>query len=791
MRATALEKSVQASGEGPAPTARPGWQQRWQVPTFLLGVLMLAVALARPLLRGERESKEQVPAGPDLQDAMQALDDGRVEEARLLARRILREGSGGEGSSGGPALVLGLADCLDAEKLDRSSAAPLYTQAAAHLGEASRRGVPEDLTDLMAFYLGKSLYEVGEAAESRPWLRQAAERYPPREVEALHLLAESLLSGDSDQIVEALEVNDGLLRRKLSREDMDRAVYQRGRILLALGRPADAREVLRRISPESSYGKRTTVARSKALVFDEEYGAAIKLLEPLSIDSTLDGTLAAQVDYLLGLSHRALGSTDRALAAFDRVHDDSPVSDEAVAASLEQAEILHSEDRVREALVAYAAALEGINRPEAFRNRWLTLERFRERLGEGWQTLFDDGLFAEALELAAHMEAVVGPTESTHLQARTLERWGRDQLRQAESLGIGPSESLREEAHGHLVQAGEAYRRLADLRRATHHYPDDLWNSAWTLFDGSDYRRAADTFAEFLATNPMGRRTQALVGAGRALMGLDQFAEALKHFEKCRELDPKDPARFTAEYLRGQCYLKLGKLDEAEDAFRGNLEGGLLNPTAVEWRNSLQALGRLLFKTKRYEEAIQKLTEAVARYPHEPQALEGRYLIAEAHRLSADAPLESLKSARSDAAREHYRQELRRQLGSALDGYRALKDDLLAKEMIDGLSPDQEALLRNCFFAEGECLYRMGQFQQAIDAYSAAANRYQQRPEVLDAYVRIANCYRSLGRAAEARNTLEQARLAMDRIPEEAFWSPAASLSRSEWIDWLQWAIQQ
>ena len=81
------------------------------------------------------------------------------------------------------------------------------------------------------------------------------------------------------------------------------------------------------------------------------------------------------------------------------------------------------------------------------------------------------------------------------------------------------------------------------------------------------------------------------------------------------------------------------------------------------------------------------------------------------------------------------------------DGYNSL---------ITGLSEQQEAqhwpteaaILRNCYFGRADALFDLGEYDDAIQAYSAATNRYQHDPESLEAYVQIASCHRRMGRAS-------------------------------------------
>ena len=82
--------------------------------------------------------------------------------------------------------------------------------------------------------------------------------------------------------------------------------------------------------------------------------------------------------------------------------------------------------------------------------------------------------------------------------------------------------------------------------------------------------------------------------------------------------------------------------------------------------------------------------------------------------------------------------------------------------------------------ARADALFDMGKYEDAIQAYSAATNRYQHEPESLEAYVQIASCHRRMGRISEARGTLEQARVVLQRIRADADFTKTTRLARQD-----------
>jgi tetratricopeptide (TPR) repeat protein len=103
------------------------------------------------------------------------------------------------------------------------------------------------------------------------------------------------------------------------------------------------------------------------------------------------------------------------------------------------------------------------------------------------------------------------------------------------------------------------------------------------------------------------------------------------------------------------------------------------------------------------------------------------------------------------------------------------------------MTAHQRAILRNSRFALGETLYLLGQYDEALRAYQSAANAYPNYPEVLEAFAEIANVYKRKDRPTETRAALEQARLALRRIPQQADYTRTTNYDRKQWEEMLLW----
>jgi tetratricopeptide (TPR) repeat protein len=271
--------------------------------------------------------------------------------------------------------------------------------------------------------------------------------------------------------------------------------------------------------------------------------------------------------------------------------------------------------------------------------------------------------------------------------------------------------------------------------------------------------------------------------------------------------------------LESQAWQEKGNLAKAKQLLTDNLYRFALTPKSTDWRDSLYSLGRLHYRegceleTKSraagvdqldedlkkeglklleqsyaaFQEAIRTLTEAVERYPEALQALEARYWIAEAYRHAAIWPRKKLAVTNIETSRLALNRQIQQELEAALNQYQALLTELSEEQSMLRRSAVELAMLRNCYFGKADALYDLGRYDEAIRAYSDATNRYQHDPESLEAYVQIANCYRRLKRPGEARGTIEQARVVLQRIRPDADFLRTTRLDRQAWNNLLDW----
>jgi tetratricopeptide (TPR) repeat protein len=107
--------------------------------------------------------------------------------------------------------------------------------------------------------------------------------------------------------------------------------------------------------------------------------------------------------------------------------------------------------------------------------------------------------------------------------------------------------------------------------------------------------------------------------------------------------------------------------------------------------------------------------------------------------------------------------------------------ELTLKSAATALDPLERALLRNCYLLRGDVLFSMREYEQALDVFRNASSVYQNDPIALNAYLQIAWCHRRLNQLEEARGAIEQAKMVLGRLPEEAEFTAATGMQRQHW----------
>jgi len=820
----------------------PAWvnANRWKA--AVVGKVFLSIMVASAIVyRLANGPGTMSLEGISLEEALKKLDAADYGQAQEIAERLRTCPAFPVEELGGPMFVLGAATAYEAEsKWDRRGSVRLYLAAARLLEDAGKRGLPPDRQGEGLLLLGKSLLEADKQAQSLPVLLQAHEANPSSQAEIRTLLARAYLEQQPANPQEALNWNEKYLSDKmLSPMQRDAGLLQQARILYQLGDTENCRRSLNSIGT-TDYRSEAIAIQGRLLIYEGDrlikdpalvasneneakaaakYNEAVEMLRQAKGRDAVPTQATRTCSYLLGVAFRNLKDLRAAREQFGRTHKLYFGTAEGLAAGLFEAEVLRELGEGEEAVAAYRGTLRNAGSGKRFRNQWLSLDELRDRILNAYRYYVANEQFDLAIGLTRSLSPRFETDLATQLRAEAQHRWAESLIHQAKSLPQSKAAPLRAEARGHLRMAGRTYARLAQLHLAKRSYPDDLWHSAECFLKGHDFENALLTFEKYLDNERPSRSARALVGMGEALLALDRPKEALRDLLEYVEFHSKDPASYHARLLASSACQEIGQLDQAKQLLQENLYHEDLTPKSPEWRDSLFALGKLLYtegceresasreigiesndpdavkagfkelekSVSAFQKAIHRLSEAIARYPDAPLVIEAQYMVADADRRSAKLPQKKVAAATNDTTRGEYVKQFKENLNAALEAYGELEKLLNQRKDETELTVMEEAILRNCYFSQGSILFDLEEYEEAIEKYSTATNEHQRSPEALEAFVQIANCYHRLNRPTEARGTVEQAKVVLKRIPPDAPFNETTRYSREEWEQVLQW----
>ena len=780
----------------------PGWikSHRILAVTIFGGMLVMAtVPFVLLALLGHEE--EVLSPEERLELAFAALDSGDRETAEMHAEQLRAANHLHIEDASGPSYILGV---LAGERADENwskSQRAMHLLAATLLEEAHDRGFPRSRESEGVYLLGRHLYLAGKVAACRLPLNEAIRLKHARTPEILGLLVEANLRDPEPRLQEALAYNSKYLDHPgHSPDDRQSAILQRGRIQLLLGDLPGCRKTLEQIPATSNLRSEVAILRGHALMHEaeamhdgaaakasaaEKYREAIAILRGAQERDTLRNQSTPKAMYLVGRCYVKLADSRAALAQFQSILKRYPDSPEAAATDFQVAELQRNLGHAEEAVAGYRRALEVVGQGDEVSHPWLSLGEVRTACQAAYEEFLKQRHFAAAIEMAKVQAPLVTPARALQLEAGAHRAWGRSLSEQA--LAAAPAEvpTLEEQSYSQFRHAGRVYMRLAAARFTTRDYPDDLWNGAESYLDGHDYKNAIKLIEEYLKIELRRRRAMALVGLGEALLAQDHPDEALTALKRSIDDYPRDPAIFKARLLASAAYLAKGSVEPAEAALLANLNDSPLAPASQEWRDSLFALGRLLYRAGRYQDAIARLDEAVNRYPTDGQSLDARYLLAAAYAQAACAAQNDTTTQSTTHQRQTHGQQIEQSWRAALVQNDKLLQEILKRQDEKPLSEVEKAMLRNGYFGRAEALFALVRYEEAIHAYSDVVNRYQNEPEVLDAYLQLSECYRRLQQPLEARSALEQAKIALAQLKDNAPFTEVTNYRRDEWTHLL------
>ncbi len=357
----------------------------------------------------------------------------------------------------------------------------------------------------------------------------------------------------------------------------------------------------------------------------------------------------------------------------------------------------------------------------------------------------------------------------------------------------GAKRLAMQEAAIHFAKSAQYFFQHA---HAVTGYDDDgfgksLWNSAVNYDKAQLWDKAIEVYTEFIKARPNDPlQLEAINHLGLAYQSNGQYATSVQLLQRLVEEHKNTPEAYKSLVPLARSHGALGQFEEAERVLRYVVtDHPAITPDSSQYEQALIELGKLYHQIQRHEEAIARLTESVDRYGRFPAGPLLRFRLADSYRMSILAMDQTLGQSLPEAQRSSLQTERARRLEQAQVLFTQVVSELEARDPASR-TPVEKLYLRNAYFYRADCAYDLGRFEQAIALYDLAAKRWESHPASLVALVQIVNAYCELGKTQEAKVANDRARWQLKRIPDDAFNDPTLPMTRDHWQDWLRWTSE-
>jgi tetratricopeptide (TPR) repeat protein len=754
------------TGRPPDKRSRP----LWQVPIFLFGVAVLALAwfMRSPVDVGRRQ------VATLLSRASQNLEhpDGDVEAALDDAQQAVdRIGPDGE-RAGEANLLLGSARIRLAERATPEAAGSFWVAARQALEQAQREDVPPKSRTRLHYRLAKVAFHLSE--DPHHVADEVAANIPEGEesADAYMLLSEAYTRQTPPDYAKALDAITKLREQSFVRDDMLAKVKLRsGELKLKLGRADEARKDLELIGPgaPATVLSKARLLRARSYQEDNKWAEAASMWQAALTD-TREGADRTEMLYLLGVCHRKLDQPNEAVKVWDECVRTGGDTAEAVAAAVQLTELRVDHKEYAAAIELLAKAMAKVQKSADWNNPYVDRGRVGEVLEKSAKVLRENGEFELALKLNGHFDKLVAPGRAVILRAEESTEWARKRLTPADGAKLAPEE---EKAARELFgQAGAAYLEAAAAA------PEDgradlVWQAAGRFVDGHDLPKAIATLEQFLKTEQRPDRLGEgwfLLGEARRQSKETDAAEAA--YVNC--VGCPTPFASRARYQLALLYWDAGKADQAREALVQNLKQLRFDHDSEALEKSLYALGNFAYQRHDYAEVVKRLEEALGQFPANPDQTRARYQLANSYRqLAAEAKRdEMLGDSPNPEYVKHLQEKHRQYLQKAAEEYKELAAFLEKPESAGHLTPDERLEVP---FTAAQCYFDLGTYDDALRVYDRLLETNTDQHVTLQALGGAARCHLFMRQQDKAQQRLDEIRKGL------------AGLKKSEQKEWEEW----
>ncbi|MBN8597058.1 MAG: tetratricopeptide repeat protein [Planctomycetes bacterium] len=790
----------------PAETSRVTWRDAWQVPVLILsGVLLVAgigaVILARPA----------VDVAPRIDEASKLVDAEKFEDAlTILNEDVWPQIEKGKLSSEDEKryYLLAARSIFEAAYQRKLQRAENYENVIRSYVRAEELKQRLEATDIERFAV--SLMALDRLDEARKRIDSLPSGDQQRRIALIRKLTTKLLAQPVPDQQTATDLVAWLLSEPaLSDSDRVWAMTRQAELRLLGGYREEAiRGMLQQLPrvEESSAEERAELLALLGWGYIEE-GKHAEAEKWLTRAETLAGDrepLTSKVRLNLARVAESRSDFQAAKDLYQKVLDAPGSKRFRREALLGIAENLFSLDEAEASLDAYSRLVD------TFRDSSLTSSIDRERVATSamarYRTKFESGDSRTALRFASIGESLYpqgrAPADVVLGLGESNRKLAEEAIAEATggnaATGIDDVDpTTRKRAREHFLAAANALRTHASMIAGQNGpgYSDSLWSAADSFDRAGDQDKAITLFKQFadeFPTDP--RMAEARFRLGRCYQSrgdLDLAAKTYENLIATRDGLPGEPGSgpfADASYVPlAQTYLASGQPESvarATEMLKAVINGSVVGVDSPGFRDALEEMGTMFYRTGEPERAIENIDELLRRYPEQRGMELAKFRLADSYRLSAQKIEKSMAEGMPDEERRNLDATRIERLQRAASGFDQVRRSLDAKPAAKRTAVE-ETYLRNACFYLADCSFALADYDGAIRAYTAARDRYPNDPASLVAMIQIVNANLQRGDVKAALTANERAKRFYRGLPPEVWNDPNLPMSKADWERWL------
>ncbi len=684
--------------------------------------------------------------------------------------------------------------------------------------EAVKREWVADETDEMAnvFHdVGLSYWNLNESDKAIKRLEKALEMGESYHFNIKSDLVKMYLQSRPEGYLDKAK---GLLEEILSNDELDSekkawAFVRKSEVLITQGNETQALKLLNEKSVdyrESSYSDEMELMRARALRNAGEQDLADIILRDLLKRTNDRGDIYAQVCLELGkINYEQFRDYD-ASQFFTNVTDTQLGKNWYVGGQLGLAQCAAMQKRYDVALDLFKQVTGALKKSPY--NRVVDQKEVQNSLVMISRHLSLQKDYSRALQfMDVEMQVVLdGDIEAAERHAQ-LHRLRAQQLAdslaasQADLKTTNPTENealwLQQQNNlilTHYNHAADGYMRVSELGVDQDElYGRSLWDAAIYYDKAGNVEKSIEVWHKIVREREgKPQWPLALYRLSQSYQAIGQYDDAIEYYVLLKDKHPNSPEVFKGMVALAKCYIAKATsgdqsqdfLESAETLLKSVLSNLAVTPKANAYRDALFELGHLYYTAERYPDAINVYIEGIDRYPNDPLLGKALFLVGDSYRRSGLAlennngddadPIAAVLKEQASARKQQYIANARSYFTRAIKFYDAIPDR--RRSGLDDMYLEYSWLYR------ADCLFDLGLYRQAAEAYEETALRYQLTSTALASFVQIINCKTLLGKSDEAKSTQKRAIWQLRKMPDDAFAKGKVQFSRAQWQNWFQ-----